>query len=206
MPSFVSLGDLASDRPSGNRAAWISEELKRRTLLGGRSPREITMCCRMLSSSRLNSFLFKAPPVQCLARLLVTVRDTCKTGLPDPPFANAGTVCSSIVQPRLPRRYAQPYVASRVMGRTARRRHIGCELAQHPSAQWKEESDRQLGGSRAAGSLAGASTINRAELLIRGLLQHAAVKLLLFLSRSIPNELGEARGLLFSEKHCLSCL
>jgi hypothetical protein len=72
MPSFVSLEDLASDLPSENKAAWISEELNRRTLLGARSPREIALCCRMLSSSRPNSFLFKASPVQCLALLLVT--------------------------------------------------------------------------------------------------------------------------------------
>jgi hypothetical protein len=58
MPSFTSPEGLASDRPFGNKAAWISEELNRRTLLGARSPREIALCCRMLSSSRPNSFLF----------------------------------------------------------------------------------------------------------------------------------------------------
>jgi hypothetical protein len=60
MPSFVSLEDLAPDRPSGNKAAWISDELNFRTLLGARSPRKIALCCRMLSTSRPNSFLFNA--------------------------------------------------------------------------------------------------------------------------------------------------
>lgn len=57
MPSFLSPEGVASARPSGNKAAWISEELNRRTLLGARSAREIALCWRMLSSSRPNSFL-----------------------------------------------------------------------------------------------------------------------------------------------------